>query len=1172
MHTVVLGWFGGSVVWFVPLLWRLAKSMLPGGDGLRGPGTIRLWLGFVGVLVASMALEGALLGSFEAAAGVNRCGHALANALAGLAGRVGGGSIAAAALLVCLPWLCDFQWRSAIGWANVAFGLGFNPQWFDAREKTPREKPSRKRRARGEPAHRAGGIPGRIAHDAPMLGMPAATSREGGRYQRPTVWRPPAIQRGDVKRSTAAASPSVDVFADRNANAPRNPAPATGRAIPRDLVEPVAPIGWLGSGSGMRAGSREGAGSSKVANPGTVRPVTAPAASRGFVRTDAPAAAPSAAPRTTVAASAVHAVQPSRSSVKRPAASMSRPATGSVAAPSAATSRAPVHSRPAEPPGPLPAPDSIQATLRSIEENAARWTTLAGAGLASGREPQERQPGLQGGSDHSGATRAAGETPKSANAPPIGDAVRSNAISAAGSSAPSFALHAITGDVASGAGNAPTEARVAPPPVDSERRRDDEAAPEDALKSAPAATALRETEAMPQRVPGQNTPLVSDTTATSLASATPEGSARSDGTLTGETTGVEALQAAAASGAALTGTAWAMTTPRPAAALEPTQPLSPPAQSPSDTLPWLAAVVRPEAHRPAPPLPLQIGNTEAENDDTNPAAHQPASNVVRFPGVAIAPTASPIGEQSAEEPPEATQPGTPRAPIRGFTPTEFEFHAPAASAVELPGFDLLERASDDIEPVSEERLAETGQLIEQRLQEFKVPVTVVGASAGPVITRFEVEPALGVRGSQIVGLMKDLSRGLGLTSIRVVETIPGKTCMGLELPNAKRQMIRLSEILEDDVYRNSKSNLTIAMGKDIVGNPVVTDLARAPHMLVAGTTGSGKSVAVNAMILSLLYKAKPEDVRLIMIDPKMLELSVYEGIPHLLAPVVTDMKLAANALNWCVGEMEKRYRLMSAVGVRNLQGFNQKVRNADAAGRKLTNPFSLTPDAPEPLSTLPMIVVIIDELADLMMVAGKQIEQLIARLAQKARAAGIHLILATQRPSVDVITGLIKANIPTRVAFQVSSKIDSRTILDQMGAESLLGAGDMLFLPPGTGYPQRVHGAFVADDEVHRVVEYLKQFGEPEYEEGILSGPASEGAAQDLFGEAPDAEADPLYDEAVSFVVRTRRASISSVQRQLRIGYNRAARLVEQMETAGLVSPMGNNGNREVLAPPGPAE
>ncbi len=563
-----------------------------------------------------------------------------------------------------------------------------------------------------------------------------------------------------------------------------------------------------------------------------------------------------------------------------------------------------------------------------------------------------------------------------------------------------------------------------------------------------------------------------------------------------------------------------------------------------------------------PEMEMEQG-AESETEAQQNPNHDHPSNVVHFPRAAAAP-AAPAPEASPPQP-------DPRPPVRGFIATEFEFHAPAASAVDLPGLDLLEPASDEVEPVSEQHLAETGQLIEQRLQEFKVPVTVVGASAGPVITRFEVEPALGVRGSQIVGLMKDLSRGLGLTSIRVVETIPGKTCMGLELPNAKRQMIRLSEILEADVYRDSKSFLTIAMGKDIVGNPVVTDLARAPHMLVAGTTGSGKSVAINAMILSLLFKAKPEDVRLIMIDPKMLELSVYEGIPHLLAPVVTDMKLAANALNWCVGEMEKRYKLMSAVGVRNLQGFNQKVRNADAAGKKLTNPFSLTPDAPEPLAKLPMIVVVIDELADLMMVAGKQIEQLIARLAQKARAAGIHLILATQRPSVDVITGLIKANIPTRVAFQVSSKIDSRTILDQMGAESLLGAGDMLFLPPGTGYPQRVHGAFVADEEVHSVVEYLKQFGEPEYEEGILSGPTPEGGTPDLFGETPDAEADPLYDEAVSFVLRTRRASISSVQRQLRIGYNRAARLVEQMETAGLVSPMGTNGNREVLAP-GPAE
>ncbi|MEQ2156406.1 DNA translocase FtsK [Burkholderia multivorans] len=559
---------------------------------------------------------------------------------------------------------------------------------------------------------------------------------------------------------------------------------------------------------------------------------------------------------------------------------------------------------------------------------------------------------------------------------------------------------------------------------------------------------------------------------------------------------------------------------------------------------------------------------------TSPTAPTPTLSGIATvpPSVATAPPSSPASiaapaaEPAAPAADTAAQPAT-TAPARQPRPNAFEFHAPASFSVELPTLDLLEPASDEIEPITDEHLAQTGQVIEQRLQEFKVPVTVVGASAGPVITRFEIEPALGVRGSQIVGLMKDLSRGLGLTSIRVVETIPGKTCMGLELPNAKRQMIRLSEILESRQYQHSTSQLTIAMGKDITGHPVVTDLAKAPHMLVAGTTGSGKSVAINAMILSLLYKATPDDVRLIMIDPKMLELSVYEGIPHLLAPVVTDMKLAANALNWCVGEMEKRYRLMSAVGVRNLAGFNQKIRDAEAKEKKIGNPFSLTPDDPEPLSTLPLIVVVIDELADLMMVAGKKIEELIARLAQKARAAGIHLILATQRPSVDVITGLIKANIPTRVAFQVSSKIDSRTILDQMGAESLLGQGDMLFLPPGTGYPQRVHGAFVADEEVHRIVEYLKQFGEPQYEEGILDGPAADGATQDLFGEAPDAEADPLYDEAVAFVVRTRRASISSVQRQLRIGYNRAARLVEQMEAAGLVSAMGINGSREVLVP-----
>ncbi|WP_114240987.1 DNA translocase FtsK 4TM domain-containing protein [Dyella sp. C9] len=489
----------------------------------------------------------------------------------------------------------------------------------------------------------------------------------------------------------------------------------------------------------------------------------------------------------------------------------------------------------------------------------------------------------------------------------------------------------------------------------------------------------------------------------------------------------------------------------------------------------------------------------------------------------------------------------------------------------LPPLDLLSAPRFDFTAIDEIQLADTSELIEQRLREFKVPVTVVGASAGPVITRFEVEPAVGVRGNQIVALMKDLARGLGRSSIRVVETIPGKTCMGLELPNEQRQMIALSEILDSTAYRGSDSLLTLAMGKGITGEPVVADLAKAPHMLVAGTTGSGKSVAVNAMILSMLYKATPDDVRMIMIDPKMLELSVYEGIPHLLAPVVTDMKLAANALAWCVGEMENRYRLMSDLRVRNLAGYNQKVREAQASGRPLLNPFPAHPEVPETLDTLPMIVVVIDELADLMMVAGKKIEELIARLAQKARAAGIHLILATQRPSVDVITGLIKANIPTRVAFQVSSKIDSRTILDQMGAESLLGQGDMLFLPPGTGYPQRIHGAFVADEEVHRVVAHLKQYGEPDYKDEILAGPPSEANGELFNEEGADAELDPLYDEAAAFVLRSRRASISFVQRQFRIGYNRAARLVEAMEAAGLVSPMGINGQREVIAP-GPTD
>jgi DNA segregation ATPase FtsK/SpoIIIE, S-DNA-T family len=489
----------------------------------------------------------------------------------------------------------------------------------------------------------------------------------------------------------------------------------------------------------------------------------------------------------------------------------------------------------------------------------------------------------------------------------------------------------------------------------------------------------------------------------------------------------------------------------------------------------------------------------------------------------------------------------------------------------LPQVDLLDAAAGRQETVAAETLEMTSRLIEKKLKDFGVDVRVVAAAPGPVITRYEIEPATGVKGSQIVNLAKDLARSLSLVSIRVIETIPGKNFMALELPNAKRQSIKLSEILGSQAYNEAKSQLTIGLGKDIVGNPVVADLAKMPHVLVAGTTGSGKSVGINAMILSLLYKAEARDVRLLMIDPKMLEMSVYEGIPHLLAPVVTDMKQAGNGLTWCVAEMERRYKLMSRLGVRNLAGYNHKIDEAKAKEQFIYNPFSLTPESPEPLERLPYIVVVIDELADLMMVVGKKVEELIARLAQKARAAGIHLILATQRPSVDVITGLIKANIPTRIAFQVSSKIDSRTILDQMGAEALLGMGDMLYMASGTGLPVRVHGAFVSDEEVHRVVAYLKeQGGEPNYIEGVLEGGTVDGEDGGLGGAAGGeggGEGDPLYDRAVEVVLKNQKASISLVQRHLAIGYNKAANLLEAMEKAGLVSPMNARGQREILVP-----
>ena len=519
--------------------------------------------------------------------------------------------------------------------------------------------------------------------------------------------------------------------------------------------------------------------------------------------------------------------------------------------------------------------------------------------------------------------------------------------------------------------------------------------------------------------------------------------------------------------------------------------------------------------------------------------------------------------------PTVAPPSKPAIPVQTSLFDDEPVKKPASNQpvrTDLPHLELLQAATAQVSTMKPEQLQETAQLIETKLAEFGVSVQVVSATTGPVITRYEIEPATGVKGSQIVNLAKDLARALSLQSVRVVETIAGKNTMGIELPNESRQDVAFRELLQANVFDSAKSKLTLAMGKDIAGVPVVADLGKMPHVLVAGTTGSGKSVAINTMILSMLYKATAEEVRLIMVDPKMLELSVYEGIPHLLAPVVTDMKQAANALNWCVAEMERRYRLLAHVGVRQLAGFNDKIQAAREADKPLFNPFSLTPDEPEALEKLPHIVVIIDELADLMMVEGKKVEQQIARLAQKARAAGIHLILATQRPSVDVITGLIKANIPTRIAFQVSSKIDSRTILDQGGAENLLGKGDMLFLPPGTAEPTRLHGAFVRDEDVHQVVEFLKAQAPAQYIEGLLSGEAGldleagEGAA----GGAE--KHDELFDQAVEFILNSRKTSISSLQRHLRIGYNRAANLMEELERSGIVSAPELGGSRQILA------
>ena len=484
----------------------------------------------------------------------------------------------------------------------------------------------------------------------------------------------------------------------------------------------------------------------------------------------------------------------------------------------------------------------------------------------------------------------------------------------------------------------------------------------------------------------------------------------------------------------------------------------------------------------------------------------------------------------------------------------------------MPSTELLDRALDDGSSLTERELNQIAELLEDKLEEFGIEATVESVLPGPVVTRFEIQPAPGTKASKITNIAQDIARSLSVSSVRVVEVIEGKSFVGIEIPNNNRKMVRLTEILSSKAFKSSPSNLSVALGQDISGNPIVVDLAKMPHMLVAGTTGSGKSVGLNAMLLSLLFKSDPEEVRLILVDPKMLELAVYDGIPHLLTPVITDMTDASNGLRWCVAEMDRRYKLMSMMGVRNLAGFNKKIQDADKNGKQILNP--LNEDEEEYLETLPSIVVVVDEFADMMMLVGKKVEHLIARIAQKARAAGIHLVLATQRPSVDVITGLIKANIPTRIAFQVSTKIDSRTILDQGGAEQLLGYGDMLYLPPGVGVPVRVHGAFVGDDEVHRVVNDWKSRAEPNYIDEIISSNQDTGPIPGWTGiESSSDEQDELYDEAVNFVIESRRASISAVQRKLRIGYNRAARLIETMEEAGLVSEMSSNGSREVLVP-----
>ena len=1232
MLTYVFGAFGLSTLWFLPLLWRLLKSLLHRDvEQLTAPhGPARFWGGALAVLLSSTALEGLLVWS------VTRdpaSGAAVTRWLGqGLSQHLGTGIsmvLMLAILLAALPSYLGFCWQdmrrlagqNPLDWV-LAAGEAIRRAVADLMDRMPgmgrgarrtgrkrAGQPSRENDARARRRGRKGKPPVRKPKGAPVVtAQPAAE-----------VIAPKPAHR-------AQAGPVEPMISEPWLTPKRDTAPRPSRAVSEEAAWPSDTLSAVPPRKDPPADAVPGATHSLLAErplrsekgrrrmpriPTEVRPADEVFRARGRAPDPIAAWLDKPLPERT-------ALQPRHASTRRSRVAPSSAAPAPAPAPAPlATGRAPVapatmagaseriyeealqrfqsQSLDQHPERPVPAagegiPTPASGPVRTVSADAvtvqpsrpaepstsnlampapalpaaavpADTATLPDSQPAVAETPASPWPSTQAtaAGTSEGLSLAA---PRSSEAP-----VDASALSATNQAAADTSIAS-----ASVSGNQPAQVPATPTePLQASTAAitTDAALPASAVEASAAAAAM----------------FVEPPTVTEASVQTPPASAPANEpvpVITATTAAADDLDTSTPGRVPTTPQAVDLP-PVPASAVE----LAPSmAQIPAETEALPVAVsaspAQVEAVSTASLVTAAASSLLAQDSVMPAAALQPAAEPAAIPvGAGTIEAASPVHESMAE--PVETRHETdsvvvdhhqlhdhdsgPTLDVEPGSQASLLPHPPIRKATApLPPLDLLSEPPAETLAVDEEQLAETGALIEQRLREFKVPVSVVGAGAGPVITRFEVEPAVGVRGNQVVALMKDLARGLGRTSIRVVETIPGKTCMGLELPNEQRQMIALREILDSAEYRDSDSLLTLAMGKGITGEPVVADLAKAPHMLVAGTTGSGKSVAVNAMILSMLYKATPEQVRLIMIDPKMLELSVYEGIPHLLAPVVTDMKLAANALAWCVGEMENRYRLMSELRVRNLAGFNQKVREAREAGKPLWNPYPAHPEVPEYLDTLPMIVVVIDELADLMMVAGKKIEELIARLAQKARAAGIHLILATQRPSVDVITGLIKANIPTRVAFQVSSKIDSRTILDQMGAESLLGQGDMLFMPPGTGYPNRVHGAFVADEEVLRVVAFLKQFGEPDYIDDILAEEVGEAPA-DGNGDAANAEADPLYDEAAEFVLKTRRASISFVQRQFRIGYNRAARLVEAMEAAGLVSSMGPNGQREVLAP-----